>query len=190
LLRTAPAFIISSVIMAFWHFPFAYDAALHHNWVHVMQHQFFLVAGILLWWPILSRSKDSPPLSPPGQSLYLFLLTIPSGLIGAFITFAGPGLYTPYENAAVRPWGFSLKSDQQLAGLMMWVGMNAIFLTLLTVIFLGWANRQEKADEEMLREQTRARRARAIGAMATAGAAPAAARATASHSATSTVVDG
>ena len=38
----------------------------------------------------------------PLQSLYFFAMTIPGSLVGAFITFAEPGLYTPYDLSLIH----------------------------------------------------------------------------------------
>jgi len=148
LLKPVPAFLLSSAIMIVWHLPAAYNWALTNDIVHAIQHQFFILAGILIWWPIMSKVPEAPPLPAPVKCLYLFLLTIPSGIVGAFITYAAPGLYSAYDKASVRPFGFGVKNDQEIAGLLMWVGMNAVFLILVTFIFLGWANRQEAEDRE------------------------------------------
>ena len=48
-----------------------------------------------------------------------------------------------------------LKTDQELAGLQMWVGMNTIFLIVSTIIFLRWATREERRDNEALRRKSR-----------------------------------
>jgi cytochrome c oxidase assembly factor CtaG len=74
------------------------------------------------------------------------------------ITYAGPGLYPHYEKASVRPWGIDLKTDQEMAGLIMWVGMNTLFLVMITVIFMRWANREERADHDALRAASRRKR--------------------------------
>jgi cytochrome c oxidase assembly factor CtaG len=109
----------------------------------------------------MSTVPESPQLSPPVKCLYLFLQTIPAGILGALITYAGPGLYPHYEEASVRPWGIDLKTDQEIAGLVMWVGMNTLFLGMITVIFLRWANREEANDYAALRDESRAKRQRA-----------------------------
>jgi cytochrome c oxidase assembly factor CtaG len=144
--RVVPAFVLASLIIALWHVPRFYNATLENELLHVLQHQFFLLAGFLFFWPLMSPVPASPQLSPPLKCLYLFLQTIPSGLVGATITYAGPGLYPHYEQAAVRPWGISLLADQQIGGLLMWVGMNTVFLVMLSVIFLRWANDEERKD--------------------------------------------
>ncbi len=144
--RAVPAFAISAAINVVWHLPVLYDAALGVEAIHVLQHLKFLVAAFFLWWPLLSKVPEWPPLSPPLQCLYLFVQTIPGGAIGAFITNAAVGLYPHYDGASVRPWGLSLKVDQEIAGLMMWVGANVVILVLITIIFLRWAAREEARD--------------------------------------------
>ncbi len=50
---------------------------------------------------------ELPGLPPLLSCLYLFASTIPGGIVGAFITFAGPGLYDVYPDAP-RIWGISV----------------------------------------------------------------------------------
>ncbi len=158
--RPVPAFLISSAIVIGWHLPILYNAALTSDVVHAIEHQFFILGGILLWWPLMSKVPEAPRLSTPVNCVYIFLLTIPSGIVGAFITYAGPGLYSAYDKATVRPFGLDIKTDQEIAGLMMWVGMNAVFLILLSAIFLRWASRKEAEDRDRDALQARSRASR------------------------------
>ena len=154
--RPAPAVVVSTMINAVWHMPIVYDFALDNEVAHSAQHICFVIAGVLLWWPLLSKVPEWPRYAPPVQALYLFAQTIPTGIIGAFLTYAGP-LYPHYAEATERPWGIDLKTDQELAGLQMWVGMNAVFLVIITFVFLRWAIREETRDRESLeRKRTRA----------------------------------
>jgi putative membrane protein len=61
------------------------------------------------------------------------------------ITFAAPGLYSFYDTAP-RLWGIGLADDQQFAGLLMWAAVPVVYLTVLSVIFLRWAGREEAKD--------------------------------------------
>jgi putative membrane protein len=140
--RPLPAFIISNAIIIFWHLPATYDAALRAEPLHILQHNCFLAAAILLWWPVLSPLPEWPRTAPLLQCLYLFAQTIPSGAVGSFITLASPGVYDAYDKAP-RLW-LSLSTDQQLAGVTMWVIENAIFLIVITIIFFSWAGREER----------------------------------------------
>jgi cytochrome c oxidase assembly factor CtaG len=103
------------------------------------------VAAFFLWWPVMSRSPELPGLPALLACLFLFLDTIPGGIVGAFITLAAPGLYTVYPDAP-RIWGISLKTDQQIAGLTMWVVTGLIYLGWITVIFFRWAADEERRE--------------------------------------------
>jgi putative membrane protein len=140
--RPVPAFVLSNLALVFWHLPSTFDAALGSEPIHIVQHLCFLAAGILMWWPVLSPLPKWPRLTPLLQCLYLFAQTIPSGAIGAFITLAAPGVYDAYVSVP-RLWGISLSVDQQIAGVMMWVIENTIYLVIITIIFFKWAGREE-----------------------------------------------
>ncbi len=148
LTRPIVAGVLSTAIVILWHMPGMYDAALRHEPIHIAQHGSFLIASLLAWWPVLGPLPAWPKIqSPPLQCLYLFLYNIPAGLIGAFITMSAPGFYGFYSGVQ-RIFGIELDVDQQLAGLLMWVGGSTIYLLWITYIFLSWAGREEAADRE------------------------------------------
>jgi putative membrane protein len=145
LTRPVVSFLIANLIIVVWHMPFAYDAMLTHLPLHIAAHLSFIVAAFFIWWPVMSRSPELPGLPPLLACLYLFLSTIPGMIVGAFITLASPGLYSVYPGAP-RIWGISLRADQQLAGLMMWVLTGLIYLGWITVIFFRWAGDEERRE--------------------------------------------
>jgi putative membrane protein len=155
LTRPPVAFLGSALLAVIWHVPVLYDGALDNDLLHTVQHQFFLLAGFWLWWPLMSKVPELPQYSAPVKCLYLFLQTLPGGVVGAFITYSEGILYTHYEDVSQRPWGLSLKVDQEIAGLMMWVGTNVLFLLLITVIFIRWASAEESKDRQKLEERRR-----------------------------------
>lgn len=148
--RALPAYAIAAFIVVLWHVPQFYNLTLKYEAVHVAQHMFFLVTGFLFFWPLMSTVKESPQLSPGAKCIYLFAQTLPSGIVGASIVYATPPLYPHYADSIARPWGLSVAEDQVIGGLMMWVGMNAIFLIMLSIIFLHWAGDEERHDKELL----------------------------------------
>ena len=146
LTRPAAAILLSNLVMVAWHIPAMYDAALTSLPIHVVQHLTFLVTAMLAWWPVMGRMEEWPALSPLSACVYLFLVGIPSGIVGAFITFAAPGLYTVYPDA-VRIWGLDLETDQLLAGLLMWVVTPLFYLLALTIVFFRWSAREDAAEQ-------------------------------------------
>ena len=148
LTRAPVALLVSGLALAVWHVPALYAAALRSAPLHGLEHLVFLLTALLAWWPLVGPLEAWPRLSPPMQCLYLFGQTIPAGVVGALITMADPGLYPPYGDVVRRPGGLDVATDQQIGGLLMWVGGNTIYLLLITVVFLSWASREEAADRE------------------------------------------
>ena len=140
--RPVPALFVSSALIAFWHMPPIYDAALNHQPIHIIQHVSFIIASIIAWWPVIGPLPEWPKLSPPMQCLYLFAVGIPGSIVGAFITLSRPGLYDPYTQSP-RIFGLDLATDQEIAGLTMWVLASVIYLLVITVIFFKWAGAEE-----------------------------------------------
>jgi putative membrane protein len=79
---------------------------MYYHEVHILQHLMFLVAAVIMWWPMLSPLPELPRLSYPGQMLYSFLMTLPMTVISIFIVYADHVLYPAYASAP-RLWGLS-----------------------------------------------------------------------------------
>ena len=139
------AFALANAVFVLWHVPLFYDAALLSQPVHILEHATLIGTALLAWWPVLGPLPQWPRLPLPLHSIYYFAMTLPGGVVGAFITFADPGLYAPYDTAT-RIFGVYLATDQQVAGLLMWVAVSVIYLLLLTVSFFRWAARDEDRD--------------------------------------------
>ncbi len=142
LTRPLPALALSSGAFVLWHVPALYDAALRSELLHVVQHQTYLATAFLAWWPLVGPLPEWPRPTPPVQCLYLFGLTLSGSIVGSFLALSKSGLYPYYQNLP-RMWGVDLIRDQQIAGLMMGVGANAVYLLLTAVVFLRWAGQEE-----------------------------------------------
>jgi putative membrane protein len=140
--RPMPAFAVFNLLFGLAHFPVIYNFTLEHELAHIALHLLFMATAVVTWWPLLSPLPELPRLSYGQQLLYICLQTIPSGLIGALITLSGGVLYPTYA-AAPRVTALSARADQQLAGLIMWVGGWAIFFVVLTIVFFVWASREQ-----------------------------------------------
>ena len=145
LTRPLPALALASAVQVAWHLPPAFDAALRVEWLHALEHVSFLATGLLLWWPVVGPSAEWPRPAPPAQLLYLFLATIPMMAIAAPITLAEEVLYPAYA-AAARPWPLGPRADQELAGVLMWVGGMFGYLVAGTVVFFRWAGPEARED--------------------------------------------
>jgi cytochrome c oxidase assembly factor CtaG len=122
--------------------PKYYELTLNNQLIHILEHASFFAAAALTWWPICSP-LDELPAQPPGiQVIYLFFQTFPATILGAILTFAENPIYPHYARAQ-RLWGLSAVSDQQLAGLLMWIPGSLVFFGVLTAIFIRWLSRED-----------------------------------------------
>lgn len=140
--RPIACFAIFNVVIAMWHIPMFYNAAMDNHNIHILEHLMFMAAAVLMWWPITSQLPELPRLSYPGQMLYCFLMIIPMSIVAVYITMADQILYPAYA-AAPRITSLSPLDDQLLGGLIMWVPGGMIFMIIMTVIFFKWSARGE-----------------------------------------------
>jgi len=146
-------FAIFSVVVAGWHLPPLYNYALAHHNAHIVEHLMFLVAAVLMWWPILSPLPELPRLAYPLQMLYLFLMSIPMSIGAVYIAYADSVLYPAYATAP-RIWGISPMQDQLIGGLIMWIPGGLFFFAVISVIFFRW--QQHEGDETVAGAQVAA----------------------------------
>jgi cytochrome c oxidase assembly factor CtaG len=108
-------------IVAGTHLPGFYDATLRHPALHDTEHVLYLLAGALMWWPLL----DPDPLAPRRldgitRLVYLIAAMVPMTLLGAYLNRHTTLVYAGYA-APARALGISAVVDQEQAGAIMWV---------------------------------------------------------------------
>jgi putative membrane protein len=140
LTRVTTAYLLFNVVLAAWHLPALYNTAMAYHPVHIAQHLMFMVAAVLMWWPLLSPLPELPRVAYPAQMLYSFLLMIPMSIVAIYITMADSSLYPAYA-AAPRMWGLSPMEDQLIGGLIMWVPGSLFFIGVMSVVFFKWEQR-------------------------------------------------
>ncbi len=132
--------------LAIWHAPALFDAALGNEYIHIVEHLCFLVSATIFWWPVLAPLPECR-IAPLWAQLYLLGGAMANSLLGIWITFAPAGLYAPYlhpgdsrhlESLLRAGWGLTPALDQQIGGLLMWVGGGFVFLAVMISEFLRW----------------------------------------------------
>jgi len=147
------AWTLGIATLALWHLPRLFDAALGNEYIHIAEHLCFMVTATIFWWPVLAPLPQSR-IAPLPTQLYLLGGAIASGLLGIWLTFAPTVLYAPYDPAdslhlaaLLRTgWGLTPLVDQQVGGLLMWVGGGFVFLAVMVVLFLRWFGMAETDD--------------------------------------------
>jgi cytochrome c oxidase assembly factor CtaG len=145
LTRPPVALALAGGGLGVWHLPALFQAALADEAVHILEHRTLLGTALLGWWPVAGRLPEWPRPAPPAQLLYLFLCTVPMTLVAAPITLAEDLLY-PYYAGVAGGWPLSPRADQELAGVIMWLGGTVAYVIAGSVVFFRWAVREEPGE--------------------------------------------
>jgi cytochrome c oxidase assembly factor CtaG len=144
------AFFTFNIVFALAHVPSFYELTLSNEALHALEHLVFVGTAMLMWMPVLSPAADISARYPAlGQVMYLFLQTVPASLLGALLSSTASAYYPTYV-LAPRITSLSPLEDQQLGGLIMWVGSGLYFLIATGVVFFVWASREEATNRRPL----------------------------------------
>ncbi len=102
----------------------------------------WLVAGLILWLPILSPLRSRQVVAPWSRMLYLFLATAIVAVIPAsLLTFTTTPVYAIYE-LAPRVGSLSAREDQQIAGILMKLVTLPVVWGTIAVMWFRWARHE------------------------------------------------
>jgi cytochrome c oxidase assembly factor CtaG len=132
----------------FWHQPTFYQWALENRWAHYAEHIVFFGTAVLFWWPVIGAAPLRSPLNYPARLAYTFLAWMPNSLLGAGITLSRGPLYPFYVDWSAAH-GVDAAFDQQLAGLIMWLPGDALFVTILLLLLVAYLRHEERQAERL-----------------------------------------
>lgn len=141
------AVVLYIAVMWAWHVPALYESALESPTMHVVEHLFFLSAGLLYWWHLLSPIRSRLRTGIMGPVVYMLSTKLVVGLLGIGLTFTPEPLYGYYERRDPI-WGLSAGGDQELAGAIMALEQSIVMGIALAYLFI-------RALEQSEREQRR-----------------------------------
>jgi cytochrome c oxidase assembly factor CtaG len=128
-----------------WHSSVLFEGALRHPAVHALQHESFLLANLLLWWPVLEpqHRQMSGNLWKIG---YVFAARMSTMFLGMIFLFSRGLIYGDIYGRGTRE-GLSPFTDQQTAGGMM-MTLDVIVMAFAVCFFFWRASvEQDRSDE-------------------------------------------
>jgi putative membrane protein len=132
---STPLLALHVVIFWVWHMPDAYAQALASTPLYWLMQVSLLGSAMLFWVAVL--------LAAPGRAVVaLVVVTAQMGLLGALLVFAHQPLYLPHLSTTA-PFGMAAHTDQQLAGLIMWVPAALPYLLVAMLRLTDWLRRSE-----------------------------------------------
>ena len=142
-LLTTPAaiWVVGVAVLWSWHLPLLYDAAVQNAGLHTLEHLSFLVTAFMFWWVVLRPPGEG--LAPGRDVLYVFTAGMAGSVLGALFAFAASPIYPTYVPRALA-LGVSPLSDQQLAGLIMWIPAGVVYLAFASLLFVRWLRMAER----------------------------------------------
>jgi putative copper resistance protein D len=154
------AWVIFAGTMWISHFSPIFNESLENIWLHRLEHFWYITAALIFWWPAIGHDPAPWKMNHPVRMLYVFVQMPQNSFLGNAIYTSNSPLYNHYETLT-RDWGPSALGDQQMAGIIMWVIGDMMFLAALAFICYGWVKYEERStrrqDRALERERALAR---------------------------------
>jgi putative copper resistance protein D len=154
------AWVLFAAVNWGWHFSDLYDQALENPLLHNLQHATFLAAALLFWLPVIGADPARWRLPHPVRLFYLFLAMPQNSFLGVALMGAPTVLY-PHYLTNVRSWGPTPLVDQNVGGMLMWVGGDVVFLLAMGLVVAAWVRAEDRRtarEDARLDTRTAARR--------------------------------
>lgn len=127
--------LVYTINLIVWHDPNPYVAAIENDLLHDLEHFTFFYAGMGLWWHV---TGVAPKFHGKRTYVMRMVLIVASFFVNLFvgvsITVSPDIIYTYYETVP-RVWGVSVRDDQRIGGLLMWIPGGMMYL--MTFLILG-----------------------------------------------------
>ncbi len=148
-----------------WHLPVLYQAALHHDVVHALEHACFFSFGALMWAPLVEVLPAPEWFGTGAKLAYIVGVRLVATVLGNVFIWGGSAFYDVYDTGHDY-LGLSPDADQSLAGSLMMLEGSLVTIIALAWLFLRMAQegdvRQELiesgVDERTARRAVRYRR--------------------------------
>jgi putative membrane protein len=122
------AFALWAVNLYAWHLSWAYEGALRHDLVHVLQHLLFLLAGMNLWMPLFGPLPKPSWFGNAAQLAYIVGVRLTGAVLANVFLWSGIVFYGWYGDL----------QDQSVAGAIMMVEESVITVALFGWLFMKW----------------------------------------------------
>lgn len=140
--RVIAAGVIYNVLLMATHAPGAVETLRQSQLGSFAMDILWVVAGIILWLPVISPLPEGRAQAPWVKMVYLFVATSVVAVAPAsFLTFTTTPIYAVYE-LAPRVGGITALADQQLAGIIMKLATIPVVWGAIAVIWFRWANKE------------------------------------------------
>ena len=125
--------VLFNLVIMITHIPALVNQSVSNGPLHYALHVLVITSSLLMWFSVCGPDKQRH-LSYGGKTIYLFLMSVVPTVPAAWLTFAEGAVYKHYD-IAVRVWGLSVTTDQQVAGAIMKTGGSIFLWSIIVFIF-------------------------------------------------------
>ena len=125
-----------------WHLPSLYEAALHHDAVHALQHTLFFACGALFWAAVLEPLPGPAWFGSGAKLIYIVVARVIGMVLANVMLWSSSVFYSTYDHAA--RWGISPQADQGAAGSVMMIVDSVVTISAIAWLFLKLAGESEQ----------------------------------------------
>ena len=129
------ALVLHAFVRWIWHLPALFDAALADDRLHAFQHLTFFVSAAVFWWALIHGRYGRAGYG--AAAAFVFFTMLHSGLLAAILALSDHPLYPPHATATAA-WGLDAITDQQRAGLLMWIPGGIVMMAIGLAMFAAW----------------------------------------------------
>jgi putative copper resistance protein D len=137
------AWVTFSLVLWLSHFSPLFNDALEDRGVHDAEHALYLISSLLFWWPAIAVDPARRRLPYPVRVLYLLLQLPVNSFVGMAILFADSPLYPHYATLGA-PYGIAALADQELAGGVMWLSGDVVFIVAILLVVAAWMRHEDR----------------------------------------------
>ena len=137
--------VIFNVMVMVTHIPALVNRSVSNAPLHYSLHVGLILSSLLMWTPLVAPDPEMR-IGYGGRMVYLFLMSVIPTVPAAWLTFAEGAVYRHYD-IAIRVWGLSVTTDQQIAGAIMKIGGSVFLWTIIVFLWFkrfmaGYGDRQ------------------------------------------------
>jgi putative membrane protein len=132
------ATVVQMIVMWAWHAPALFNLALEQEGWHAAQHLTFFASSLLFWSAMLGRRGGNLL-----AAACLFLTSLIEGGLGALMALSQSPWYAAYAAMGLSGIGLDPTTDQQLAGLVMWIPGGMVHGAAAILLLYQWVARED-----------------------------------------------
>lgn len=125
-----------------WHLRILYEAALHNDRVHALEHLCFFALGALMWAAVIEPLPGPAWFGNGWKAVYTLAVRGAGTVLANLFMWAGHPFY-PYYASRSRLAGISSMADQRIAGAVMLVEGSVVTLLAFAWLFLRYTRELE-----------------------------------------------